>query len=233
MDALAGRWHACLQADDGTWQDVWRRYAGPVGAGRLVIVPPWSERPVGVGADRILLDIDPGRSFGSGHHPSTRLCLLEVQRWLGRSEAPPAVLDVGSGTGVLAVAAAALGASPVVALDVDPAAAALTAANAGRNGVRVLAVAGTIDSLRAPPAGPGFDVVLANLGGAVAPVALAPALVGALAPGGHLVVGGLLEEQRDPLRRAFGDLDAAHEAVEEGWAVVVLRRPGRGWAPRS
>jgi ribosomal protein L11 methyltransferase len=117
---------AAAMPDD--WADRWRAFHRPARVGPLWIGPPWETPP----ADALAVVIDPGRAFGTGAHPTTRLCLelvLELPRGPLR--------DLGCGSGVLAIAAARLGHSPVVALDVDPAAVEATAANASRNGVAV------------------------------------------------------------------------------------------------
>ena len=110
------------------WEERWREFHRPVRVGRLWIGPPWEQPPV----DAVPVVIDPGRAFGTGAHATTRLCidyLLEL--------APTSLLDVGCGSGVIAIAAAALGFSPVVAVDVDPAAVDATTRNAAANKVAV------------------------------------------------------------------------------------------------
>jgi ribosomal protein L11 methyltransferase len=118
-----------VAVDEG-WEDRWREFHRPVRIGRLWVGPPWLERP----PDAVVVVIDPGRAFGTGAHPTTRLCLellLELE--------PGPLLDVGCGSGVLAIAAAKLGFAPVEAIDVDPVAVQTTLANAGANGVAVAA----------------------------------------------------------------------------------------------
>jgi len=110
------------------WEHRWRAFHQPVRIGPLWVGPPWEEAP----GDAVAVVVDPGRAFGTGAHPTTRLCL---ELLLG--EEPGSVLDVGSGSGVLAVAAAKLGHAPVLAVDVDGSAVAATQANAERNGVAV------------------------------------------------------------------------------------------------
>lgn len=221
--ALAGRFTVRLVDDDDRWEDAWREHVGAVRVGRLLVLPPWASADVarGAGPGTLSLKIDPGRSFGSGHHPSTQLCLLELQALLRPG---CSVLDVGSGTGLLAIAAASLGARPVVALDRDPEATALTRRNAASNRVAVLGLAGPTTGLRRPPG--GFDLVVANLGGALAPLSLAGELHRLLAASGRCVVGGLLEKQIDQLAGGPGGLVAERRALREGWAAVVLQ-PGR------
>jgi ribosomal protein L11 methyltransferase len=182
------------------WEERWRQFHRPVRVGPLWVGPPW-ERP-----DRSpAVTIDPGRAFGTGAHPTTRLCLellLELK--------PTSLLDVGCGSGVLAVAAAKLGFEPVVALDHDPAAVEATRRNAAANGVLVDVRAG--DALTAEL--PGAAVVVANvtadlirsLGGRVRP----DALIGA----------GYLESAAP----ALPGLVRVERRVAEGWAADLFRR---------
>lgn len=239
--ALGGRWTvvAVDVGDDGL--DAWRDHAEVVTAGRrLVVRPSWvSLGPVA--DDALVLEIDPGRSFGHGAHPTTRLCLATVEDLLdARPQA--AVLDVGCGSGVLAVAAARLGAVRVVAVDIDPAAVAATSANAAANGVAdrlevVAVVAGRSDAdptvlarsdrvgaipLRQDGSVDGrFDVVVANIG-ARALVDLAPALRAHLAPGGTLVLSGLLDPPPAEVAAAFAPLEVAEVRRLDGWVALLL-----------
>jgi ribosomal protein L11 methyltransferase len=130
-------WHAfgAVQAQDveDGWEDRWRRFHRPARIGRLWVGPPWEEPD----ADAIAVVIDPGRAFGTGGHPTTRLCL----ELLGELEAT-SLLDVGCGSGVLSIAAAKLGFAPVTALDAEPEAIEATERNAAANGVEIAAVLG-------------------------------------------------------------------------------------------
>jgi ribosomal protein L11 methyltransferase len=134
----------------GDWEHSWRRFHRPVRVGQLWIGPPWEEPEVGA----IPVIVDPGRAFGTGAHPTTRLCL----QLLGELE-PASLLDVGCGSGVLSIAAAKLGFAPVVAVDVEEAAIDATRANAEANGVEIAAMRldGTSGTL------PRADVVVANI----------------------------------------------------------------------
>jgi ribosomal protein L11 methyltransferase len=134
----------------GGWEQRWREFHRPVRVGPLWVGPPW-ERPPG---DAVAVVIDPGRAFGTGAHATTRLC-LELLAELPRGS----MLDVGCGSGVLAIAAARLGFSPVTALDRDPQAIESTERNAAANGVEI--TAGIGDALRDPL--PAAEVVVANL----------------------------------------------------------------------
>lgn len=220
-EVLGGRWpvEAVDLADDGL--DAWRAHARVVRAGRhLVVHPPWL--PAGpVGPDDVVLAIDPGRAFGHGAHPTTRLCLAALEDLVGPGSA---VLDVGCGSGVLAVAAARLGAGRVVAVDVEVAAVEATRANAAANGVEVDA---SLDALAAVDG--SYDVVVANIG-AAALRALAPDLVARLAGGGTLVLSGLLDPPPLDLAARYGPLGLRATRTEDGWSALLLS--GGAAAPR-
>lgn len=213
-DALAGLGpgHRVLEPEP-SWTDGWRPYARTWRAGRFVVHPPWVDAAPGAG--EIGLVVDPGRAFGSGSHPTTRLCLDEVDGLAGPGVG---VLDVGCGSGVLAAAAAALGSRPVVAVDVDPAAVAATRSVAAANGLE-----GHVDASATPVRDlPGrYDLVLANLLLTVIEE-VAPDLVRLTAPGGRLVVSGLLDTQADRAAAAVG-LPVERTTRLEGWACLRLR----------
>jgi ribosomal protein L11 methyltransferase len=218
--AVGGRAH--VVGDDGGWRNTWKQFAQPyVVAGRVAVVPSWAVS--GRSGDGLTtLVIDPGDAFGL-EHATTKACL---ERLVEHVTPGCAVLDVGCGSGILAVAAAALGATRVVACDIDPVAVATTQDNARRNGVTVEVRAGSIDASvgRAST----FDVVVANLGGAAVVVDLAPALLAAVAPGGVLIAGGLLGEHDRPARAALhaGARTARIDAIDsDPWRTFVVHVP--------
>jgi len=221
LAAVAGRWPAeTLVVDLAAALDAWRPYARAVTVGdRLVVRPPWVAPLVAPGAVEVI--VDPGRAFGSGAHPSTRLALAALVQLVQGGER---VLDVGCGSGVLALAALALGAAEAVGVDIDPAAREATTANAARNGMGDrLAVTDTI----ARPAGPTggcYPVVVANL---LLPdlVSLAPEIATAVHEHGALVVSGVLEGQRAEVEQAFAGASVVAAAGEEGWLALTLRMP--------
>jgi ribosomal protein L11 methyltransferase len=207
-------------ADDGL--DHWREFARPWRAGsRIVVVPSWQEAPSWTGADDLVLSVDPGRAFGSGAHPTTRMCLAELERQV---EPDSAVADIGSGSGVLAVAAARLGAALVVAVDIDPEAVRATAENAERNGVT--GVVTTSDTPAEQLEAGAYDLVVANIAAGTL-AQLAPALVRAVADDGTIVVSGVLDEQVGPVLAAFEaeGLGLAGTVADDDWRTLLVRRP--------
>lgn len=219
LAAVAGRWPAeVVVVDLDAALDAWRRHAMAVAVGdRLVVRPPWVASP---GSGPVEVVIDPGRAFGHGAHPSTRLVLAALDGLIAGGER---VLDVGCGSGVLAIAALALGAGTAVGVDIDPAAVAATRDNAVRNGVAGrLEVLGPAADL-AGAAGP-FDLVLANML-LHDLVGVAPGVAGRLAPGGAVAVSGVLAGQRGDLVAAYraAGLAPVAERAEDGWSGVILR----------
>lgn len=179
--------------------------------------------------DVIALEIEAGLAFGSGEHESTRGCLLALD-WLARRRRPRRVLDVGTGSGILAIAAAKTWPCRAVAVDIDRIAVAVAAENASLNGVatRVSVVFGDgCRSLLVRRAGP-YDLVLANIL-ADPLIAMAPELRDGLRPGGHAVLSGLLDRQAPRVIRAFlarGFHPVRH--IELGrWSTLILRRGAR------
>lgn len=172
--------------DDGDWIDAWKAGFAPQRIGRVVIVPSWLEEPIGQG--EVELRLDPGMAFGTGLHPTTRGCLTLLQQ---TGPMPPRVLDVGSGSGVLALAALRLGAGSADCLDTDPVAVEMTLANAATNGLRDRLTA-RVGSLPALPRADPYPLVLANLVAAVL-VELAEPLAAHTAAAGQLVASGIIE----------------------------------------
>jgi ribosomal protein L11 methyltransferase len=229
------------------WQERWKRFHRPVlvrasaagGASpageaspSVVIRPPWERAPgdaleaagpvpgVRAGEQRLEIVIDPGQAFGTGAHATTRLCLALLLELSRSDPRRGSVLDVGTGSGVLAITARALSFKPVLALDNDPASVHAAADNAAVNGVELDVRRHDLRAERLPRA----HVVLANL---VRPLLLA--LAGALheAPA-HLIAGGLLREEADEVVGAFSHAHGLHERrrlAEGEWTAVWLSRP--------
>ena len=207
---------AALTTVEGTWRDVWREFAVPVRVGGLVVAPAWRDVPVG---DGVVVRIDPGATFGSGSHASTRLVLGVLER--DRPEGAT-VLDVGSGSGILSVAAALLGARSVTALDVDPDAVRVTTANAEANqvGERVRAAATPVAELQGT-----WEVGLVNVTAGVHAV-IGPHVAARITPGGRLVLAGLLPGQWRHVAGAYPATTVVERPALDGWEGVVLRRDG-------
>jgi ribosomal protein L11 methyltransferase len=192
----------------GDWAERWKRFHEPVLiGGRILVRPPWRA------PDPSALDlvVDPGRAFGTGAHPTTRLSLeLLLELDPGGSFA-----DLGCGSGVLAIAAARLGFAPVTALDLDRAAIDATRANARANGVALDRVA-RADLRREPP--PAARVVAANL---VRPLLVRMAERFERPPAG-LIASGLLEGEEDEVVAAFAPLRERRRVRSGGWSAVLL-----------
>lgn len=214
-EAFPARWRWRVVEIDPSVADSWREHAVVSWVERdLAIVPAWlsPELP----DDVLRLDIDPGATFGLGDHPTTVLSarLLRSALWPGAT-----VLDVGTGSGVLAILAARLGAPFVRAIDIAPASVAVTHANAARNDV-----AGEIDVSNTPLAEveEPADVVVANL---LAPIliALAPELRRVTRPAGTLIISGILAADHEHVLAALRPLHAVATITKDGWAAVQLR----------
>jgi ribosomal protein L11 methyltransferase len=204
--------------DDKEWTDAWKAGYVPQRIGRVVIVPSWLDEPIGPG--EVALRLDPGMAFGTGLHPTTRGCLTLLQ---AISPMPATVLDVGSGSGILALAALRLGAEQAVCYDTDPLAVEATLANAKANdlGDRVTAHLG---SLPATPSREPNRVVLANLVAAVL-IDLAEPLAAHTAPGGMLLASGIIDTRADEVLVALAGAGFALEGrLDDGeWVSLHLR----------
>jgi ribosomal protein L11 methyltransferase len=198
------------------WEERWKRFHSPVLVGdRIWVRPPWEQEAVRPGV--LDLVIDPGRAFGTGAHPTTRLC-LELMLEL---EAEGSLCDLGCGSGVLSIAAARLGFEPVTALDSDRLAVEATVENARDNGVALERVGRA--NLRGEPA-PAVDVVVANL---MRPLLLR---VAELMPGrpNALIASGLLVEEADEVAAAFAPLVETRRLTDRGWSALLLSAPSSG-----
>jgi ribosomal protein L11 methyltransferase len=195
--------------EDEDWVRASQAQFEPLAIGRrLWIGASWHEPPPG----RIAVRIDPGLAFGTGSHPSTRLVLRFLD---GAVQGGERILDYGCGSGILAIAAAKLGAAQVDGVDVDPQAVETTLANARANGIRMNAM--LPDAL----AGGGYDLVLANIL-AQPLIVLAPLLAGR---GRRIALSGILDSQADEVARAYAPWFRMHATMEEGWALLVGERP--------
>ena len=208
---------------EADWAEAWKSFFPVLRVGRrLVIRPTWRRHRAR--RDDVVIALDPGMAFGTGLHPTTRLCLaaLEPLAEDGRLDGAR-VLDVGCGSGILSIAAVKLGASDAFGVDTDPIAIESTMANARRNRLarRIRALAGSLPSGEA-----AFDVVLANLIAGVL-VPLAGVLRDELRPGGTLVASGIFIDREAEVRSAFEDagLRVGARAAEGDWVALVASRP--------
>jgi ribosomal protein L11 methyltransferase len=211
------------------WRDAWKRYFHIKRFGkRIVIVPSWERESYVAQDGDVVLDLDPGRAFGTGAHASTRLCLVELEE-LADTHGVRArrVLDVGTGSGILSVAAAKLWPECTgVAVDVDPIAVGAARENLDQNGVG--ARFETSDR-RAGEIAETFDVVLANIQADVL-LSLRDAIVARVAPGGALILSGLLHDQAPFVAEKYVaaglTLVRTHQLDDDrDWMSVLLRRP--------
>ena len=204
--------------EDRVWEREWLKDFKTQRHGRrLWICPGGQSPPAADAAERVIVWLDPGLAFGTGTHATTALCL----EWLDGTDVTGArVLDVGSGSGILSVAALALGAAHALAIDIDPQALLASRENAERNGVA--------DRLEVRPAetdwGSGYDIVVANIL-AEPLLALAPAIAAAVRPHGGLVLSGLLASQAATVAEAYAPwFDIEPARVRGDWAALAGRR---------
>jgi ribosomal protein L11 methyltransferase len=199
------------------WGEEWKRGLAPFSVGRVFLRPSWVEARPPAGAAEVVLD--PGMAFGTGTHPTTALCLEAVDAFLG-SRPGAAVLDVGTGSGILAIAARKLGAGRVVGTDDDPVAVGVARENAARNAADVEFTGAPLQAL------PGrFDLVVANILANVL-VALAPDIAAKVAPGGEVVLAGVLVPQEAEVGEAFrrDGLEPLPGARRDEWSLLRFRR---------
>ena len=210
---------------EAEWRDAWKRYFHVTRISpRIVVVPSWeSYEPT---ATDVVIALDPGMAFGTGTHASTRLVLEELDRLDAEGLAPARVLDVGAGSGILAIAAVKLWpAATVVAVDNDPIAVAACAENAGVNAVgdRIASAATPVGDVDGQ-----FELVLANIQAHVLRELL-PGLAPRVAPGGTLVMSGLLSPQAEAVAEAYAAVGFTVVAIrpsaaDPAWSSAVLRR---------
>jgi ribosomal protein L11 methyltransferase len=207
---------------EADWAEAWKAHFPVLRVGRrLVVKPTWRRHRRA--PDDVVLALDPGMAFGTGLHPTTRLCLAGVEALADRGLIGGGrVLDVGCGSGILAIAALKLGAAAALGVDTDPIAIEATTANAARNRLvrRIHTREGSLPTGEGP-----FDVVLANLiAGLLVP--LAPLLRDELRPGGALLASGIFIDRETDVRRAFGaaGLEVVGRSVEGEWVALEARR---------
>jgi ribosomal protein L11 methyltransferase len=214
--------------EDQAWEHTWRDDFAPTRFGERLWVCPRGERPPDEQPDQVIVALDPGLAFGTGHHPTTALCL----KWLDSADLTGTrLIDYGCGSGILAIAALKLGAAQALAVDHDPQALEATRANATENGVasrlRCLTPCDTLSSAPDEQA----DYLVANI--LASPlIELAPRLATCLRPGGALALSGLLLDQVESVAAAYAPwLDLEPPEICEDWVLLTGRR--REQAPAS
>jgi ribosomal protein L11 methyltransferase len=205
------------------WQDSWRSYYHTLKIGRLVVKPSWEEY---LSADgEVVLELDPGMAFGTGLHPTTRFCLQLLEKYVPAEAAAPSVIDCGSGSGILAIAAARLGAGCIWAVDLEEEAVKVTRENVAANHLTdrvTVKEANAVSILRDK----SFDLIIANLTADIL-LKLIPAAQAALPAGGRLIGSGVWHERWAEVQAYLSAAGLATEDVlqEEGWVGFAAYRP--------
>ena len=199
------------------WQNGWRKYYHPMEIGRhLAVVPSWQEYET----DRVKLILDPGLAFGTGGHETTSLCLEALDQLVRGGER---VLDIGTGSGILAIAALKLGAAQAESVDIDPVAVRTAGENAALNGVadRLTVLVGDLSD----KASGQYQIITANIV-ANAIMALAPAVPGLMAEGGVFIASGIIDTRKEEVIAALQAAGLKVQEVKEkrGWECIVCTK---------
>lgn len=212
---------AVKEIEESSWLDRWREYYRPVRVGRRLLVKPSWEAPEPE-EGLLVIEMDPGLAFGCGTHPTTAMCMTLLEEAVGGGET---VLDVGTGSGILAVAAARLGAAGVLAVDSDP-----VAVRVARENVEINGLAGVVEvregDLLAGVGSPA-DVIVANIVADVI-IRLLPAATGLLKAGGRLIASGVISGRRQEVAGALAaaGLETMKALSEGEWAAFLAVKPG-------
>lgn len=200
------------QIQEADWANAWKAYYQPVQVGPFLVTPSWLSPDVPAGA--IELRLDPGMAFGTGTHPTTQLCLALLPQAV---EPGALVYDIGTGSGILAIAAAKLGAK-VMAVDRDPVAVAVATANCALNRVAIPVLTGDLLSKLTLPA----DLIIANILAEVV-IALIPQAVARLKPGGALLASGIIDRKADQVRTALtaAGFKISQSLQKEDWLAYL------------
>jgi ribosomal protein L11 methyltransferase len=216
--ALSERFSARIEHVEGdAWRDGWKAYFKPTRVGtRLVVKPSWE--PYEAQPNDLVLTLDPANAFGTGTHETTRLVLAELEEIVvpGRP-----VLDVGTGSGILAIGCCLLGASHVRALDIDDESVNACEENAEANGVRDRI---EVDKTKVEALTEQYPLVLANIETRIL-VPLKAAIMARVEPGGVLVLSGILRSELETAKREYASFALLREREQGEWAALVLRRP--------
>ncbi|MFP6653513.1 MAG: 50S ribosomal protein L11 methyltransferase [Dehalococcoidia bacterium] len=204
--------------EEEDWQNAWKEHFHPLRIGRhLVICPTW--RTVETSESDILIHLDPGMAFGTGHHPTTRTCMEILER---DTKPGDRILDVGCGSGILSVVAVKVGATSALGLEIDPVAARAGEENVRINGIedKVQIVQGTLPSPLAEAR--SFDIVAANISAKVV-TNLAQHLIDSLAIGGKLIAGGIIEPHVEDVTKALNAVGASIDEtfIDGDWVTLL------------
>jgi len=212
----------CREVVEEDWATAWKEHFHPVRiGGRLVVKPTWREYAAGL--DDIVIELDPGMAFGTGTHYTTQMCAQFLEDLVRPGDK---VADLGTGSGVLAVAAAKLGAAKVVAVDIDPVAVDVARQNVVQNGVDAIVEVRQGDLLSGF-CGEKFDLIVANIVADVI-IRLAPAAAACLKTSGWFIAGGIIAQRLNDVTSALAECGLILDRVteNEGW-VAVVAGPGK------
>jgi ribosomal protein L11 methyltransferase len=207
------------------WGEEWKKYFKPLRVSRNIVIKPTWERYAPVGRD-IVIDIDPGMAFGTGQHPSTRMCLQAMEDILLKDRTVKGwrVLDVGTGTGILGISCAKLGAERVVCVDIDKKAAEIARENVVINYVedRVKVINRDVTTIHET-----FDLIIANLTAKIL-IKLRAHLLSLIENGGYLVVSGIIDQNRRDIESHFlaGEVSLLKDITEKEWVCYVFQKGG-------
>ncbi len=211
---------------DPDWGEQWKKYFKPLRMSYNIVIKPTWERYTPSGSD-IVVDIDPGMAFGTGQHPSTRMCILAIEDLILKdaSREEKTVLDIGTGTGILAICSAKLGARAVTGIDNDPLAVEIASKNIVINGVedRVNIIEGDIALCTG-----GFDLIVANLISGML-IEFHRHLISLMNPGGYLIASGITEQDAKEIEETFlrGGAEIYHAETEKEWVCYTFHKPLR------
>ena len=217
----AGAFISAAEITDFGWAEKWKEHFKPVRIGKRITVKP-SWEPYSPEPGEVVLTIDPGQAFGTGTHETTQMCLRFLEEAFDAPPVPRRVLDIGTGTGILGIAAARLGASFTLGIDVDPKGVEVARENARNNGVgdRFLTATTPLSHVEGR-----YDLILANVLAEILSD-LKQEITARLSPGGDLILSGILSEKSDSVKREYESIGCRLVGIkEEGqWAALLFRR---------